>query len=304
MGRPPAAPGPGQGPVRPTGRVHQGAADRRADAGAAGVAGRHHGGHPRGTGRSRQRRAGDPGESAMTMDMGWYLRRLSRMGPREVGGRAADAVRRRRWRSDPPGCPVPDGARFTAVLPAGTVAAVPPDAVKRLVATADRLMDGHARYFGVDRHDLADPDWWYDPKTGRRAPAGHAFDLPYRDEDAVGDIKQIWEPSRHQHLTVLAAAYALTGNERYAERVAGHLRSWWAANPPLRGVHWTSGIELGIRLLSWVWTRRLLDGWPGAAGLFEDNPAALHQIWHHQCWLAAFPSRGSSENNDIIGEAA
>ncbi|ANW16778.1 alginate lyase family protein [Streptomyces clavuligerus] len=240
----------------------------------------------------------------MTMDMGWYLRRLSRMGPREVGGRAADAVRRRRWRSDPPGCPVPDGARFTAVLPAGTVAAVPPDAVKRLVATADRLMDGHARYFGVDRHDLADPDWWYDPKTGRRAPAGHAFDLPYRDEDAVGDIKQIWEPSRHQHLTVLAAAYALTGNERYAERVAGHLRSWWAANPPLRGVHWTSGIELGIRLLSWVWTRRLLDGWPGAAGLFEDNPAALHQIWHHQRWLAAFPSRGSSANNHIIAEAA
>ncbi len=42
----------------------------------------------------------------MTMSAGWYLRRLSRMGPREAGGRAADAVRRRRWRS---GCP--DGRR-------------------------------------------------------------------------------------------------------------------------------------------------------------------------------------------------
>ncbi|MGW0508382.1 alginate lyase family protein [Streptomyces olivaceoviridis] len=240
----------------------------------------------------------------MTMSAGWYLRRLSRMGPREVAGRAGDAVRRRRWRSAPPDCPDVTGARFTAVLPAGTIAAVPPDAAKRLVAEADRLMDGRAEYFGVVRDDLADPDWWYDPKTGRRAPGGYAFDVPYRDEETVGDIKQIWELSRHQYLTVLAAAYALTGNERYAERVAGHLRSWWAANPPLRGVHWTSGIELGIRLLSWVWIRRLLDGWPGAAGLFEGDPVALNQIWHHQRWLAAFPSRGSSANNHVIAEAA
>ncbi|MEH0627397.1 alginate lyase family protein [Streptomyces stelliscabiei] len=240
-------------------------------------------------------RAGSPG---------WYLRRLSRMGPREVGGRVGDTLRRRRWRSAPPRSPAVTGARFTAVLPPGTVAAVPSDAAKRLVAEADRLMDGHAEYFGVVREDLADPDWCHDPKTGRRAPWGHAFDVPYRDEDAVGDIKQIWELSRHQYLTVLAAAYAVTGDERYAERVAAHLRSWWAANTPLRGVHWTSGIELGIRLLSWVWVRRLLDGWPGAAGLFEGNPVAHRQIWHHQRWLAAFPSRGSSANNHVIAETA
>ncbi|MFH9043449.1 alginate lyase family protein [Streptomyces sp. NPDC017966] len=240
----------------------------------------------------------------MSMSASWYLRRLSRMGPREIGGRVGDTVRRRRWRSALPDCPSVTGARFTAVLPAGTIAAVPADAVKRLVAEADRLMAGHAEYFGVVRDDLTDPDWWYDPKTGRRAPEGYAFDVPYRDEDAVGDIKQIWEPSRHQYLTVLAAAYAVTGDERYAERVAGHLRSWWAVNAPLRGVHWTSGIELGIRLLSWVWIRRLLDGWPGAAGLFEGNPVAVNQIWHHQRWLAAFPSRGSSANNHVIAEAA
>ncbi|MGW6013664.1 alginate lyase family protein [Streptomyces sp. NPDC055210] len=235
---------------------------------------------------------------------GWYLRRLSRMGPLEVAGRAGDTVRRRRWRAQPPDAPSVTGARFTAALPAGTIAAIPPDAAKRLVAEADRLMDGHAEFFGVARDDLADPDWWYDPKTGRRAPGGYAFDVPYRSEDAAGDIKQIWEPSRHQYLTVLAAAYAITGNERYAERVAAHLRSWWTVNPPLQGVHWISGIELGIRLLSWVWIRRLLDGWQGAAGLFEDNAVARNQIWHHQRWLAAFPSRGSSANNHIVAETA
>jgi len=239
------------------------------------------------------------------MSAGWYLRRLSRMGPREVAGRAGDVLRKRRWRTEftSPSQPNPLPHReFSSVI---TLPDVSADAVKRLVETAEELLAGRAEYFGVVRADMVAPDWSADPKTGRSAPTGtYAFDIAYRSEDAVGDIKQIWEPSRHQHLTVLAAAYALTGDDRYAERVAAHLRDWWAANPPLATVHWVSGIELGIRLISWVWVRRLLDGWAGAPALFEDNPEALRQIWHHQRWLAAFRSRGSSANNHVIAEAA
>ncbi|RSN49663.1 heparinase [Amycolatopsis sp. WAC 04197] len=240
------------------------------------------------------------------MDPSWYLRRLSRMGPAEVAGRVTDVVRKRQWRgvAGEKAAWLPD-RRFATVPGEDVLAAVSGEAVKDLLVTADRLMDGRAEYFGVERDDLVDPDWSYDPKTGRRAPSDvYSFDIPYRSEETVGDIKQIWEPSRHQHLTVLAAAYALTGEARYAERVAAHLASWWAANPPMRGVHWVSGIELGIRLLSWVWVRRLLDGWARVSALFEDNPVALNQIWHHQRWLAAFPSRGSSANNHVIAEDA
>ena len=114
----------------------------------------------------------------------------------------------------------------------------------------------------------------------------------------------MWEPSRHQHLTVLAAAYHLDGDERYAEAVATQLRSWWAANPFLSGIHWTSGIELGVRLLSWVWIRRLLDGWAGAGPLFEGNRTFLQQLHHHQEWLARLPSHGSSANNHLLAEMA
>ena len=242
------------------------------------------------------------------MDALWYLRRLSRMGPREIGGRVVTAARVRAWRAElaVPVPPLPSPPpRFTATLPDGALAAVPDAAAASLLATADRLMAGHAEYFGVERADMVAPDWSWDPKTGRRAPADrYAYDVPYRDENAVGDIKQLWEPSRHQHLTVLAAAYALTGDDAYAHRVADHLKSWWAANPPMRGVHWLSGIELGIRLLSWVWVRRLLAGWAGAPDLFEHNAEAVHQIHAHQRWLAAFPSRGSSANNHVIAEDA
>ncbi|WP_034273122.1 alginate lyase family protein [Haloechinothrix halophila] len=239
---------------------------------------------------------------------GWYLRRLSAMGPAEIAGRAIDAARKRGWRriaAHPPAPALLAERRFATPLPHGALDDASDAARYHLLTTAERLFDGHAEYFGAGRDDLVSPDWSVDPKTGRRAPAdAYAFDVPYRDEAVIGDIKQIWEPSRHQHLTVLAAAYAVTGESRYAERVADHLKSWWSANPPLRGVHWVSGIELGIRLLSWVWVRRLLDGWAGAADLFERNDVALQQIWHHQRWLAAFPSRGSSANNHAVAEAA
>ncbi|RSD17851.1 alginate lyase family protein [Amycolatopsis eburnea] len=240
------------------------------------------------------------------MGPGWYLRRLSRMGPAEVIGRARHAVVQRQWRSALPAAPDwPSHPRFTATLPPGVLGKVSAEAVSRLLATADELMAGRAEYFGVVRTDMVSPDWFLDPKTGRRAPSDrYAFDVPYRSEDEVGDIKQIWEPSRHQHLTVLAAAYALTGTPAYATRVAAHLRSWWAENPPLQGPHWVSGIELGIRLLSWVWTRRLLDGWAGAPELFEDNPDFQLQLWHHQNWLATLRSHGSSANNHVIAEDA
>jgi hypothetical protein len=141
--------------------------------------------------------------------------------------------------------------------------------------------------------------------TNRRAPQDrYCFRIDHRDEEVTGNIKHVWEPSRFQHVTVLAAAFALTREPVYAERAASHLRSWWAQNPFLSGVHWTSGIEVGLRLISWVWTRRLLEGWEVAPSLFEDNVDALNQIWWHQRYLARFRSRGSSANNHVIAEAA
>jgi hypothetical protein len=72
----------------------------------------------------------------------------------------------------------------------------------------------------------------------------------------------------------------------------------------LSGVHWTSGIEVGIRLISLTWIRRLLDDWPPVSDLFERDDLAVAQIRWHQQYLAAFSSAGSSANNHVIAEAA
>ena len=245
--------------------------------------------------------------------VGWYVRRLRRMSVTEVAFRAADAGRRRAWsrRQVRPGAswPVPAGVRpercFVAALPASARAQVPAEAATALLRAADAVLAGTWTVFGTRRDDSADPDWFHDPLTGRRAPdRALAFRIHHRDQAETGNIKQVWEMSRHHHITVLAAAWWLTQQEHYAEAAAKQLRSWWRANPMLTGVHWTSGIEAGVRLISWVWIRRLLDEWPKVGDLFEHDDVAVAQIAWHQQFLAAFRSRGSSANNHVVAEAA
>ena len=245
--------------------------------------------------------------------LGWYARRLGRMSPAEIAWRAREQAVRRAWsrrrvrRGQVASLrALPERERrFTTVLPPDAAAGVPADAKAAIIADADRLLKGEWEMLGVVRTDMVEPDWFHDPMTGRRSdPDAYAFSLNQRDEAQVGNIKQVWEVNRLQHLTLLATAWYLTHEEQYAQRVADQLRSWWRENPFLSGVNWTSGIEIGIRLMNFAWIRRLLDGWPSAADLFEGDQLAVRQIHWHQQYLAAFESRGSSANNHVIAEAA
>jgi hypothetical protein len=246
----------------------------------------------------------------------WYVHRLQCMSPQEVLWRSSDVIRQKAWRRRqvPLSAAAPRyrvkprlarAPRFESPLPAGALAAVPADDVRRLRRSADEILAGRWEVLGVTRQDMVAPDWFLDPLSGRRAPqAEYCFNINHRDETVTGNVKQVWELSRHHHLTVLAAAYALTGDVRYAERAGSHLRSWWEENPFLSGIHWTSGIELGIRLISWAWIRRLLDGWDDVRDLFDSSELARRQIWWHQTYLSGFRSRGSSANNHVVAEAA
>jgi len=251
--------------------------------------------------------------ASQTSRLGWYVRRAARMSPAEILWRTRDRALQAAWsgrqvtREDSAaGASVPAGdRRFTAVLPSGTADLVPGEARAAVLAAADQLLRGEWEVLGVVRTDLVLPDWFQDPVTGRRAPADrYAFSINHRSEAQTGNVKQVWEISRLQHLTLLATAWFLSHDEAYARRAADQLRSWMQENPFLSGVHWTSGIELGIRLISLAWIRRLLDEWPGVADLFENNQLTIRQIRWHQQYLSAFRSRGSSANNHVIAEAA
>lgn len=248
----------------------------------------------------------------MSRSVTWYAHRLRGMSAGEVAWRIRDLTWRARWASRQvrPGesWPAPEGVlrgrAFPSSVPRGSVS-VPAAAREDLLAAAHGVLEGRWTALGTHYPAIADPDWFFDPVSGRRAPQRElAFRIDHRDESVTGNVKAVWELSRHHHLTVLATAWWLTGEHMYADTVARQLRSWWRENPFLSGVHWSSGIELGVRLISWVWIRRLLDGWPGVTALFDDNDDALRQIRWHQELLAAFPSRGSSANNHAVAEAA
>lgn len=206
----------------------------------------------------------------------------------------------------PAPAPVPTVARPVPGLPSGVdLRATDGAGREALLGAADQILAGRFEVLGRVRTDMVDPTWALDPTSAQAFPADRcAFRIDYRDPADERNVKQVWELSRLHHLTVLAAAWQVSGTPRYAVTVGRHLRSWWERNPVLRGVNWSSGIELGVRLISWVWTRRLLEGWSDAADLFEGNEVFADQLYWHQRYLAAFPSRGSSANNHVIAEAA
>ena len=248
----------------------------------------------------------------MSPALRWYAQRLGRMTPEEISGRLRDRWHQQLWslqRTMPVLDPQPPAPRraeqgTARVAPVG-LGGLSAGGREDILGAADDLLKGRWEILGVQRADLLDPDWSMDPRSGRRYPEDRCtFKVDFRSPQDDRNVKQIRELSRHQHLTVLAAAWRLTGNEEYAAMVARHLRSWWRHNPVASGVNWASGIELGIRLISWVWVRRLLEGWPDAPALFEQNEDAVRQVYAHQRYLATFQSRGSSANNHVIAEAA
>ena len=186
---------------------------------------------------------------------GWYVAPTARMSPAEVAYRSLDAGRRRLWarRQVRPG----DRGALPSRHPADR------DVPRRRCRRGPRRRrTGRSQppssrpptgcSTGLDRARRPAPRQRRPglvPRPGHRAARSPgpalAFRIHHRDEAETGNIKQVWEMSRHHHLTVLAAAWWLTRDERYAEAVADQLRSWWRANPFLTGVHWTSGIEAG-----------------------------------------------------------
>ncbi|MGH6981466.1 MAG: alginate lyase family protein [Stellaceae bacterium] len=239
------------------------------------------------------------------MSIHWYLNRLRRMTPQEVSWRLRYEVVKRRWRAikGEPARPVLLGAPAFDFAPLDLAKLdLDPVAARDVVAAAEKILAGRIRLF---ERDMALPrsaiDWFTDPDSGRIAPSeAYTFDIDARDPGVVGNLT--FTPSRLIHVTLLASAYALTGRDAFAELAASQLKLWWDANPFLAGIHWSAGIECGLRLVAFAWTRRLLANWPGIADLFENSALARDQIYRHQFYLGGLRSYGSSANNHLIAE--
>ena len=179
-----------------------------------------------------------------------------------------------------------------------------PAALEDAVRRADKLRAGHYDLLGYRslsfRSDTTPVDWHLDPVHQRRAPARFWGRVPYLDP-RLGDHKIIWELNRHQHWLVLGRAAWLTGDKRYANRVAAELESWMSANPPLAGINWSSMLELAFRSLSWVWALHFLAAFEPESDstCLVDLLLGLDMQLDH---VARHLSRYFSPNTHLLGE--
>lgn len=239
----------------------------------------------------------------------WYWRRACAMNLPEVGRRCRMAMRKRRWRSlagaDTPIRPIPDAVPPAPPAPID----IPPDLrdspdARALIAEADACLEHRWPFFGLQNDPEIPIQWQMDPLTGRHAPLDYAFDIDHRDASVLGDVKYTWEKNRHHHFTVLAAAFCLTEDERYAEETVDQLLSWIEENPFLKGVNWTHALELGIRLIAWTWCWRLLAGSTHYERAFGKESPFWTSVYQHQWVIENSYSHDSSANNHVIGEMA
>ncbi len=221
------------------------------------------------------------------LNIRWYLSRLASMRLTEIAWRAHSATM----------LPL-DWARCK----------------RKTAAPAPRWTPLRAGSYPVQLHDAGTPmeyirvfdlefplefefDWHRDYCYGRQVERRFAGALNIRDTSVVGDIKYVWEPSRHQHLSALA----FVGNsEQHAGYIVRSLDSWLHANPYLRGVHWTSSLELAERLLSWALLYPRIAEHVARDRSFRER--WLGSIYLHLARIARKLSLYSSANNHLIGE--
>jgi hypothetical protein len=259
--------------------------------------------------------------SQLDMSQAWHkLKKLGAMGPRELAHRFREKVYAELERigvgtSRPK---APDGIGFKNYLagePAGHfyfsdgdglrkfVEKSFPAWIERAVAEAEKLCRHQVELFSHEPVQLGrEIDWHRDPLTGRIWERRFWTDYQPEHDSAGRDPKTIHELNRHQHLPLLAKAYLLTGDERYAGEAVAQIISWIEQNPPGLGINWQSSLEIGIRAISWLWTifpllpSRSLD----AASAERIGASLFAQLEHVYCYTSVY----SSPNTHLIGEAA
>jgi hypothetical protein len=153
-----------------------------------------------------------------------------------------------------------------------------PDA-DRLRSLADDAARGEWSVFGqVTRADRPNR-WTAHPITGATTESEHWRRIRYMNGVAGADVKFIWELNRHQALLRIAQGYFISRREELAERVVSLVDDWVLANPPGRGINWTSSLEIGFRAIAWCWIWSLTCD--ARAWTDERLSRFLVSLWHH-----------------------
>src|SRR6202051_4373073 len=123
-------------------------------------------------------------------------------------------------------------------------------------AEANKILEGNLPYFG--RLSFAcgfPPKWFQNPLTRQSVSPGRQWTkmrfASGTASDDYGDLKFILEPSRFLFVYPLARAYALSGDDRFAEAFWTSIENWASNSPPMSGPLWICGQESSLRIIAW-----------------------------------------------------
>ncbi len=179
-----------------------------------------------------------------------------------------------------------------------------PDGAAETLKTAGEICDGKLNVLGLGKVDFGrDINWHSGILTQNSWPREYSPEINFRQRDDIGDVRLTWEINRHHHFVILAKAYFLSRDEKYLDCLIHQFNHWIKENPILKGVNWSSAMELAIRVNSWIWVYSFIDR-------FEDKKAEslkknlLTGIHQHCLFIEKNLSLFSSANNHLIVEAA
>lgn len=175
------------------------------------------------------------------------------------------------------------------------------DGLQALLAEADEIVAGKFRQFGAEpvEIDLAPPPPLAHWTVHARKKEGVYGVLSL----ATSDIKFIWEPARFGWAFVLGRAWHASGDEKYAAAFWRHFETFQAANPPYLGPNWTSGQEVGIRLMAFVWAAQVFAN--AAASTQQRSQLLTEAVAQHVLRIPPTLLYARSQNNNhLLTEAA
>jgi hypothetical protein len=163
---------------------------------------------------------------------------------------------------------------------------------KRLFEQADEVLRGKVRLFGGEAQPL---------KLSIPGALQHWTAYTKALPDG-GDIKPVWEAGRLGWATVLARAYWLSGNEKYAEGLWKLIEAFWQANPANLGPHWSSAQEVALRLIALCFSYSLVAN--AKASTVQRKELLSRSLAEHAARIPPTLAYAQAQNNNhLLSEA-
>ena len=237
--------------------------------------------------------------------LSWYVKRLRKMGMRELTHRVGEQLSLARLKKT--------GQAFAAKTYSlsdyqfyqsdqAQLFELPLSGPPYLI-DKDHVTHGQWPALGYSWQWQSNQDNWHTaPDTQQRWPQVFFTKLNYREGNPYGDTRVVWEIGRLQQLTAIALLIEQeeTNRTHLLHLFQAQWQDWLTHNPPYIGVHYVSAMECALRLIAVCHAFDRIRFYSKATELWQGLPGFVES---HASLIQNRLSLHSSAGNHTIAEA-